>query len=63
MRPARRSVMQALAVHRAEVAARGHVAPAQVELDAQRLEHAAADLVLERIVAEQTEVARARSRA
>src|SRR2546422_568420 len=36
--------------------ARGDVARAQVELDAQRLENSAADLVPERIVAEEPEV-------
>src|SRR2546429_325580 len=45
------------AVDRAEVPARGDVAGAQVELDAERLEDAAPDLIVERIVAEEPEVA------
>ena len=49
-------------VDRAEVPARGDVARAQVELDAERLEDTAPDLVLERIVAEQPEMAGAASR-
>src|SRR5213593_1865320 len=43
-------------IHGAEVSARGDVARARVELDAQRLEDAAANLVPERIVAEEPEV-------
>src|SRR5262249_45308585 len=47
----------ARAVHGAEVAAGRDVPRAQLELDAERLEHAAAHLILERIVAEETEMA------
>ena len=46
----------ALRVDAAEVAARGDVAGAQVELDAERFEDAATDLKAQRIVAEQTQV-------
>ena len=46
----------ARAVHGAEVSARGDVAGAKVEFDAERLEHAAAHLELEWIVAEESEV-------
>src|SRR5206468_3984398 len=49
-------------VDRAEVAARGEVAGAQVELDPERLEDAAADLIVQGIVAEEPEVAGAASR-
>src|SRR6516164_5537210 len=44
-------------VHGAEVAARGDVARAQVEFDAERLQHAPPDLIVERIVAEEPEMA------
>ena len=49
-------------VERAEVAADGHVVRLQLEADARRLEHAAADQVLERIVAEQAQVPRPAAR-
>ena len=45
-------------VERAEVAAGRHVVSAQLEADARRLERAAADAILERIVAEQPQVPR-----
>ena len=47
----------AVVVDGAEVAADGHVARADLEVDAERFEDAAADAVFERIVAEQAEVA------
>ena len=62
IRPARRSVMLPCGVERAEVAADRDVARLELEADAGRLERAAADDVLERIVAEQAEVARDRCR-
>src|SRR2546422_8967334 len=43
-------------VNGAEVAARGHIARAEVELDPEGLEDAAPDLVAERVVAEEPEV-------
>src|SRR5262249_57163157 len=51
-----------LRVDRAEVAAGGDVARPQIELDAERLQHAAADLESDRIVPEQAEVSRAAAR-
>ena len=48
---------QALGVDSAEVAPRRHVARAELELDSQRFEHAAPDLILQRVVAKQTQVA------
>jgi hypothetical protein len=53
---------EALRVDGAEVTPRGDIARAQVELDAEGLEHAAADLVLERVVAEEAEVPRPAAR-
>ena len=44
-------------IHRAEVAAHRHVARADLEVDAERLQDAAADAVLERVVTEQAQVA------
>ena len=52
----------ALRVDGAEVAARGDVARPQVELNAERLQHAAADLEANRIVAEEAEVPRPAAR-
>ena len=57
MRPARRSVMLPLGVERAEVGADGDVAVLEFEADAGGFEGAAADHVLQRVVAEQAEVA------
>src|SRR4029453_19460800 len=50
------------AVHSAEVPAGRDVPRAKLELDAERLEHAAAHLILEGIVAEETEMAGAAAR-
>ena len=52
----------ARAIHRAEVPARGDVARAQVELDAERLQDAPPDLEAKRIVAEEPEVPGAATR-
>jgi hypothetical protein len=45
-------------VHRAEVAPRRHVARLEMEVDAERFEHAAAHRMLQRIIAEEAEVSR-----
>ena len=57
MRPARRSEMFPCGVDRAEVGADGDVAVLQFEADAGGFEGAAADHVLQRVVAEEAEVA------
>jgi hypothetical protein len=48
----------AVCADRAKVAPRGDVVGRQIEVDAERLEHAAADAVAERIVAEEPEMTR-----
>ena len=63
MRPARRSVMRPDGVDGAEVAARRNVRGLEVEVDAHRLEHAAADVVHQRVVAEERKVAGAAAQA
>src|SRR5262249_41159443 len=58
-RPAGAAVAdQPLGVHRAEVSADRHVFWPDLKINAQRFKDAPADLVFERIVAEQTEVPR-----
>ncbi len=62
-RPAGAAVAdETLGVERAEVAACGHVARADLEVNAQRLQDAATDAVLQRVVAEQAEMARPAAR-
>ena len=48
-----------LVVDGAEVASDGDIARADLEVDAERFQDAAADLVFERVIAEQAEMARA----
>ncbi len=59
-RPARRSVMTPSASRVQKLHPGGHVARLELEADAGRRQGAAADLVGERVVAEQAEVAGAR---
>ncbi len=63
IRPARRSVILPLGVHRAEIAARGHVVGADVHADPEGFQHAAADVELQRIVTEEAPDGPGRSRA
>ena len=50
------------AIHSAEVAARRHVLRLQVEVDAQRFEHAAADAIPDRVIPEQRQMPRPAAR-
>ena len=63
MRPARRSVIAPRASTVQKLPARGHVARPQLEVDAERLEHAAAHRIAQGIVAEEAEVAGPAARA